>query len=188
MTYSARNEAMLTPLDPVARQVFRHFLFRLARIGEDVLVTDGYRTKAEQDSLYAQGRSKGGKIVTNVKHPYSFHNHGVAIDLVPVLFGQSKVLYNASARYNLIAQVASMLGIDWGFTMWGFDKPHFQYTQGLSIHQLIGGKTLNHSVIAKIKEDYKRELQNMKHALPRQRGKRRERLAEQIKYVESLIT
>ena len=40
------------------------------------------RTFAEQDALFAQGRSKPGKIVTNAKGGMSYHNYGLAIDIV----------------------------------------------------------------------------------------------------------
>lgn len=40
------------------------------------------RTFAEQNSLYAQGRSKAGKRVTNARGGQSYHNYGMAIDIV----------------------------------------------------------------------------------------------------------
>lgn len=38
------------------------------------------RTFAAQDALYAQGRTKPGKIVTNAKGGQSAHNYGMATD------------------------------------------------------------------------------------------------------------
>ena len=32
-----------------------------------LIVTEGFRTKEQQDALYAKGRTKPGKIVTNAK-------------------------------------------------------------------------------------------------------------------------
>jgi peptidoglycan L-alanyl-D-glutamate endopeptidase CwlK len=40
------------------------------------------RTIAEQNELYAQGRTKAGKIVTNAKGGQSYHNYGLAFDIV----------------------------------------------------------------------------------------------------------
>lgn len=40
------------------------------------------RTIEEQDALYAQGRTKSGKIVTNAKGGQSIHNYGLAFDIV----------------------------------------------------------------------------------------------------------
>jgi peptidoglycan L-alanyl-D-glutamate endopeptidase CwlK len=46
-------------------------------------VIQGYRTHAEQDALYAQGRTTPGPIVTRAKGGQSPHNWGLAIDVVP---------------------------------------------------------------------------------------------------------
>jgi hypothetical protein len=39
------------------------------------------RSFAEQDALYAQGRTKPGKIVTKARGGFSNHNFGVAFDI-----------------------------------------------------------------------------------------------------------
>ena len=39
-----------------------------------------FRTFEEQDALYAQGRTKPGKIVTAAKGGQSYHNYGLAVD------------------------------------------------------------------------------------------------------------
>lgn len=49
-----------------------------------IRITDTYRTYTEQDELYKQGRSKAGKIITNAKGGYSYHNFGLAIDVVEI--------------------------------------------------------------------------------------------------------
>ncbi len=48
-----------------------------------LIITQGFRSKAEQDALYAQGRTKKGKIVTNAKgSDYSSqHQWGIAFDI-----------------------------------------------------------------------------------------------------------
>jgi peptidoglycan L-alanyl-D-glutamate endopeptidase CwlK len=45
-------------------------------------LTSGYRSKKEQNELYAQGRSKPGQVVTNAKAGQSYHNYGLAVDFV----------------------------------------------------------------------------------------------------------
>lgn len=45
-----------------------------------IAITCGLRTVDEQNTLYAQGRTKPGPIVTNAKGGYSFHAYGLAID------------------------------------------------------------------------------------------------------------
>lgn len=48
-----------------------------------IQITQGLRTFAEEDALYAQGRTVPGAIVTNVRGGYSAHNFGYALDVVP---------------------------------------------------------------------------------------------------------
>lgn len=47
-------------------------------------VTQGLRTWSDQDALYQQGRTTPGKIVTNAPAGLSWHNFGLAVDLVPL--------------------------------------------------------------------------------------------------------
>lgn len=60
---------------------------RLAARGMDALITDGFRTFAEQDALFAQGRTKPGPKVTKARGGESNHNYGMACDLYPVIGG-----------------------------------------------------------------------------------------------------
>ena len=55
--------------------------------GDVVEVTEGLRSYAKQDALYAQGRTAPGNIVTKAPGGYSWHNYGLAVDIVPYLTG-----------------------------------------------------------------------------------------------------
>jgi peptidoglycan L-alanyl-D-glutamate endopeptidase CwlK len=59
----------------------------LAMAGTYFRVVQGLRTYAEQDALYAQGRTTPGHIVTDARGGYSDHNFGCAVDCVPFLSG-----------------------------------------------------------------------------------------------------
>lgn len=139
MFYQTRNDKAIATCDPVAQVAFTHFLYRLSRIGESVLVTEGYRDKQDQEHDFAIGTSK-------VHFPYSFHNNAVAIDLGLVLFGQTLIVYNSDQRYRNIAEIAKHCNIDWGYAMWDFDMPHFQYTQGHPIEYFINGGKLDMAI------------------------------------------
>ena len=54
-----------------------------------MLIVSTLRTFAEQDELYAQGRTKPGKRVTNAKGGQSLHNYGVAIDFALLIDGKT---------------------------------------------------------------------------------------------------
>ncbi|MFP3637325.1 M15 family metallopeptidase, partial [Bacillus sp. SIMBA_033] len=47
-----------------------------------VRIAQGLRTIEEQNNLYAIGRTKPGRKVTNAKGGQSIHNHGLAVDIV----------------------------------------------------------------------------------------------------------
>jgi len=50
-----------------------------------VRITQGLRTFAEQDALYAIGRTKPGKKVTNAQAGKSIHNFGFAVDICMII-------------------------------------------------------------------------------------------------------
>ena len=104
--------------------------------GLNVLITDGFRTKAEQDALYAQGRTKPGQIVTNTPYPYSAHNWGVAFDFCRNKKGQE--YYYGDGFFNKVAAIAKPYGLSWGGDWKNFiDRPHLELTEFSSIATLI---------------------------------------------------
>jgi len=108
-----------------------------------IIITQTLRTKAEQDNLYAQGRTTKGDIVTNAKGGYSFHNYGVAFDFCPVVDG--KPAWKDKKLFKKVGELGVLLGLEWGGNWKTFkDLPHFQYT---------GGHTLKDFRINKIDED-----------------------------------
>lgn len=91
------------------------------------------RTWEEQNALYAQGRTKPGKVVTNARGGESMHNFGLAIDVVEIKNGEP--LWT-NDRWAKIGQIGKSVGFEWGGD-WKFtDKPHFQNTRGLSLAQI----------------------------------------------------
>ena len=103
--------------------------------GTQLRVTDGYRSVEEQNSLYAQGRTTPGNVVTRARGGTSYHNYGLAIDVVEMNKGQP-VWNNIT---NDVANVGTGLGFEWGGNWSNFpDYPHFQMTQGQSISDLQG--------------------------------------------------
>ena len=118
----------ITLLHPEVQAIIPKFLDECKKQGLIVKVTDTVRTKAEQDKLYAQGRTEPGNIVTNVKYPYSNHNWGMAFDICR---NDGKGAYNDSdGWFAKVGAVAVKLGLEWGGNWKGFtDKPHFELTK-----------------------------------------------------------
>jgi peptidoglycan LD-endopeptidase CwlK len=107
------------------------------------------RTFAEQDALFAQGRTKPGAKVTNARAGQSYHNYGLAIDIVLLIDKDGNGSYEAAswdtttdfdadrmADWQEIVRIFKMHGWEWGGD-WRFkDLPHFQKTMGYTIKQL----------------------------------------------------
>lgn len=104
----------------------RVFLDRCKAEGLPVLVTQTVRDAAYQASLYAQGRTKPGSIVTNQKTP-SFHSDkaGLAFDIAKNVKGHE---YDDLAFFNRCGEIGKKIGFSWGGDWTSLpDKPHFQW-------------------------------------------------------------
>lgn len=93
------------------------------------------RTVAEQDALYAKGRTKPGNIVTNCKgSSYSSpHQWGIAADIYldMDIDGDGKksddAFNNATKFFNKVGEIGKKLGLEWGGDWKSLvDMPHFQ--------------------------------------------------------------
>lgn len=93
------------------------------------------RTVAEQDALYAKGRTTTGSVVTNCKGSSysSMHQWGVAFDfyLIMDVDGDGKTAddaYNNSTKlFDEVGKLGQSIGLEWGGSWKSpVDKPHFQ--------------------------------------------------------------
>lgn len=105
--------------------------------GIDIMITEGWRSPARQDWIYASGRTRPGPILTHAKRGQSDHNHTIdgtpaskAIDVCFVLDRNDigrPVSVTWSGPWMRVAQIAKGLGLKWGGD-WKHpktDKPHF---------------------------------------------------------------
>jgi len=131
-----RSERNILTLLPAAREAARGFMSEavplMASKGFKVIITGGSRTYAEQDALYAQGRTKPGAIVTNAKAGESWHNFAIAFDVT--VFQNGKMVSTASPYHDLGA-LAQKHGLEWGGNWKTPDMPHFQLATGLTLAQ-----------------------------------------------------
>jgi len=97
-------------------------------------ITQGFRSWAEQAQLYAQGRSEPGKVVTNAEPGHSWHQYGLAVDVVPLgLEGQPDWNIQHPVWQRIVAAGTS-LGLVAGAEFRSFpDYPHFQLTGRLPV-------------------------------------------------------
>lgn len=103
--------------------------------GFNIGIAECIRTVAEQDALYAKGRTTAGNIVTNAKgNTYSsMHQWGVAVDIYLDMDvdGDGKKnddTYNNSKSYfDKIGRLGQSIGLEWGGSWKNIkDRPHFQ--------------------------------------------------------------
>jgi len=133
----AASEANLAKINPQLANRIRLAAADLKAQGITIRVTSSYRTFAEQDALYAQGRTKPGNIVTNAKGGQSLHNYGLAVDVVPIVNGQPKWDVPEST-WQKIGAAGKKQGLEWGGDWTSFkDRPHFQMTGGKSVSTLL---------------------------------------------------
>jgi lysozyme family protein len=132
-TWDSHSNRRITTLDSRVQASAIQFINETeADLGIQLRVTDALRTVAEQDKLY-----KGGKV-TKVRGGRSYHNYGLAIDVVEIKNG--KALYS-SPNWKKIAAIGKRIGFEWGGDWKSFvDKPHFQMTFGLSTLELMKNK------------------------------------------------
>ena len=127
------NKKALAKLEPFIVQVE----LMLAPKAVTVEVISGLRSWSAQAALYAQGRTKPGKIVTKARPGSSWHNYGLAIDLG--LFKNGVYLderkpAEADKLYTEIGKLAATHGIEWAGNWKSFQEtPHFQITFGLTL-------------------------------------------------------
>jgi peptidoglycan L-alanyl-D-glutamate endopeptidase CwlK len=120
----------------------RKFVAKCKEQGIEILITSTYRSIQEQDALYAQGRTKPGAIVTNARGGYSFHNFGVAFDIVPIVNGKAQ--WNSIALFRRCGDIGKSLGLEWAGDWPKFrEYCHFQRTQGMTLADFRAGKHYN---------------------------------------------
>src|SRR5258706_185859 len=130
----SRSETNIATLLPDAQVQAREFLKQVRAAAINAKIIGGTRTFAEQDELFAQGRTKPGKIVTNAKGGFSNHNFGIAWDIG--IFKGTAFLAE-SPQYDEAGQIGKALGLEWGGEFSSIiDKPHFQCRTGKTLAEL----------------------------------------------------
>lgn len=118
-------------LHPKLQIIHKEFVRRCAKKGIKILTYVTRRSLEEQAELYAKGRTKPGKKVTNAKPGYSWHNFDLAFDCVEIKNG--KCLWS-NPNWKIIGKIGVELDLIWGGNFKSItDKPHFEYHPGLTL-------------------------------------------------------
>lgn len=118
------------------------FLFRLMKglravkaAGIPLEVFESFRTFERQEWLYAQGRTREGKIVTKSHAGRSWHNYGAAADLVLFINGQWS--WAEEALYVKAAPILESCGLRWlGRDQKRFELVHYELQIDTSIYEI----------------------------------------------------
>ena len=133
------NSRKIDDLHPYVAKLCRAFVAACKKDGIDILITSTWRDNESQNALYAQGRTKPGKKVTNAKAGQSFHNYKLAFDFVPIVNGKAQ--WNDLATFKRAGAIGERLGLDWAGRWVSFKElAHLQWSGGLSLAQLRAGK------------------------------------------------
>ena len=88
----------------------------------------GMRTDEEQEEMFAQGRTKPGRIVTWTLN--SYHKSGKAFDIYAYVNGGAswdmKYLEPIARHLQKVALERFCVNLEWGFDLWKKDGAHFQ--------------------------------------------------------------
>ncbi|MDP9139514.1 MAG: M15 family metallopeptidase [Pseudomonadota bacterium] len=106
-----RSEKVIATLLPEVHAIARALVQRAAQNGIRIKLISGLRSYAEQDALYARGRTQPGPKVTNARAGYSNHNFGIAFDIG--VFEGTKYLAE-SVKYKAVGALGMDLGLEWG--------------------------------------------------------------------------
>lgn len=138
-TYDPRSEKNIVTLILPAQELARNFMkIATAQFSFKVSILSGTRTYAEQNALYAQGRTAPGKIVTNARGGQSNHNFGLAWDVGIFEAGGRYMTGSKASDNKAYADLAALVkpqlaGLEWGGDWKAIkDAPHYQLNVGAS--------------------------------------------------------
>jgi hypothetical protein len=108
------------------KQVNECFLPTAAVYGYTLRITSGFRSVADQEQTYSEGRTVDGHIVTWAEPGKSLHNYGYAVDVVDRWRG-----YNVN--WKKLAKIGAYCGLE------QVDDPHFEHRGGLATADFAAG-------------------------------------------------
>lgn len=121
----------LLGVHPDLQVAVRRIIAAMDALGFEMRVTDGVRTLAQQQALYAQGRTTPGPIVTRADGVRNPSNHqvkadgfGRAVDMTFWLEGEPS--WADDLPWRLYAEMAKALGLRAGADWPKPDNPHIE--------------------------------------------------------------
>ncbi len=119
----AGNEVYATALHPKVQKRVIKLIAEAHKAGLNVDLFEGYRSFERQNYLY------NVKKTTKAKGGRSWHNYGLAVDVV---FKDSRGRWSWANKHDwkALGLIGKKLGFTWGGD-WGWDMAHFEYHKGI---------------------------------------------------------
>jgi peptidoglycan L-alanyl-D-glutamate endopeptidase CwlK len=118
--------------------------------GVHPVIDQTYRSFAESDKLYQQGRTTPGEIVSNAKAGQSWHNYALALDFHLIENGKDVWPDNPPQDHNwmIVVNIFKAAGFNWGGDFAGnfHDYPHLEYKFGQTLNGLLASYEDGHFI------------------------------------------
>ncbi len=125
----------LEDLIPILAIKAQELIKKVNGLGYEILITCTWRSFAEQQALYEQGRTMPGPIVTYAKAGESWHNYALALDFVPLKNGNPD--WNDREKFKIVGEIGEDLGLKWGGRFKKpVDLPHLEMTFGFPLGEV----------------------------------------------------
>lgn len=108
------------------QSITKSLLERCQDAGVPCELVQGTRLMSEQEKIYTQGRTAPGRIVSRARPGDSFHNYGLAVDIVPKAYLTLPNWNPTGPLWLKIGSIGKGLGLEWGGDWNTPDYPHFQ--------------------------------------------------------------
>lgn len=134
LTYSLpqhqANLSKIAELQESVRPLAENLLRLSADAGIPLKVVSTYRSPEAQQALKDSGRG-----VTSAGALLSYHNHRLALDVVPLEYLPLKDWNPSGELWKRVGEIGKSVGLEWGGDWTKKDLPHFQLT-GAPIREL----------------------------------------------------
>ncbi|MBU6500663.1 MAG: M15 family metallopeptidase [Patescibacteria group bacterium] len=131
ITVVQKSVPLPTAIDPnFSTQVNECFIPVAAAYGYSLRIVSGFRSMAQQQQVYDQGRLENGVVVSEASPGHSLHNYGFAVDVADIWRG-----YNIN--WPRLIAIGAYCGLGNGGVG---DYPHFEYRGGLVTADFAAGK------------------------------------------------
>ena len=121
MGFGQYNLSRIQSLQPTLQPLAQALIQKAREQGIEIEIVQGYRSPEDQDVLLTSGAG-----VTKAPGLLSYHNYGLAFDVLPKDYAGMKDWNPTGLHWATLGQIGESLGLEWGGRWSTPDRPHFQ--------------------------------------------------------------